>query len=487
MAVFPGAVATDVHLYLVSNNLGTVLTAGIDAVVTTIPVVSTTGFPTTGWITIDQEAIQYTGITGTSFTGCTRGAGGTVAASHLIGAGVKQTVVAAHHNALKDEIKAIEQFVSDHIGLTTVVTAAEFERLNGVTSPIQTQLNAKAPLASPTFTGTVTIPSPFTLGATSVTASGAEMNFLVGVTSAIQTQLNAKATDSLVVHLAGTETITGAKTFSGVLTEFSRPGSLAVQITDADAIRRDGSNSSGPSRSYRKYRNTFASPAIVASGDELGYIGFQGYDGSQLIEAAAIIAKVDGTPGTNDMPGRIGFHTVADGSNVLTEAMRVNNSHQLDMLAHKIIGLAAATANGEALRFEQMQVVQYVIATTSTDFSTTSSTYQTSNLSASITPTSTANKILVFAMAECSRTGTNAAKYSIFRGSTNVATDFISRWNTTVSQSQKCGLTLIAHDSPASVSSLTYSVKVLSEDNASSVSWGIDLGTQFMIIMEVKG
>jgi hypothetical protein len=50
-----------------------------------------------------------------------------------------------------------------------------------------------APLASPTFTGTVTHPTPFTLGAVSVTATGTEMNYLVGVTSGIQSQLNLKA------------------------------------------------------------------------------------------------------------------------------------------------------------------------------------------------------------------------------------------------------------------------------------------------------
>lgn len=164
MAFFPGSVATDANLYLVSNNLAAALTSAIDNTVTTIPVVSTAGFPTTGWITIDQEAIQYTGITGTDFTGCTRGAGGTVAASHLIGAGVKQTVVAAHHNVLKDEIKAIEQYLSDHLGLATVVTAAEFERLVGVTSPIQTQLNGKEP--------TITV-LPISKGGTN---SGAALN-----------------------------------------------------------------------------------------------------------------------------------------------------------------------------------------------------------------------------------------------------------------------------------------------------------------------
>ena len=36
-------------------------------------------------------------------------------------------------------------------------TAAEFDFMDGVTSNVQTQLNAKAPLASPTFTGTVTL------------------------------------------------------------------------------------------------------------------------------------------------------------------------------------------------------------------------------------------------------------------------------------------------------------------------------------------
>jgi len=41
-----------------------------------------------------------------------------------------------------------------------------------------------------------------------------ELSYVKGVTSSIQTQLGTKATDSLVVHLAGTETITGVKTFS---------------------------------------------------------------------------------------------------------------------------------------------------------------------------------------------------------------------------------------------------------------------------------
>lgn len=42
---------------------------------------------------------------------------------------------------------------------TVTVGATEFNRLSGVSSNIQTQLNAKAPTASPTFTGTATLPT----------------------------------------------------------------------------------------------------------------------------------------------------------------------------------------------------------------------------------------------------------------------------------------------------------------------------------------
>lgn len=51
-----------------------------------------------------------------------------------------------------------------------------------------TAVNAKAPAASPTFTGTVVLPSTTSIG----TVSNVEIGYLDGVTSAIQTQLNAK-------------------------------------------------------------------------------------------------------------------------------------------------------------------------------------------------------------------------------------------------------------------------------------------------------
>jgi hypothetical protein len=68
----------------------TTLNGAINASVTTITVASTANYPSAGAISIggSTEVIQYTGKTGTTFTGCTRGAYGTTAASHSSGATV---------------------------------------------------------------------------------------------------------------------------------------------------------------------------------------------------------------------------------------------------------------------------------------------------------------------------------------------------------------------------------------------------------------
>lgn len=57
-------------------------------------------------------------------------------------------------------LKAVLQAQFPNFGTNAITaTAAEINYTVGVTSGIQTQLDAKAPVASPTFTGTVTIPS----------------------------------------------------------------------------------------------------------------------------------------------------------------------------------------------------------------------------------------------------------------------------------------------------------------------------------------
>ena len=66
----------------------------------------------------------------------------------------------------------------------TGVTDTEFDYLDGVTSNIQTQIGTKAPLASPTFTGTLNAPTAnvttVDLGDWTVTQTGTNLVFSTG-------------------------------------------------------------------------------------------------------------------------------------------------------------------------------------------------------------------------------------------------------------------------------------------------------------------
>jgi len=69
---------------------------------------------------------------------------------------------------------------------------------------------------------------------------------------------------------------------------------------------------------------------IVQDGDDLGFINFTGADGTDIAsEAAQIRCQVDGTPGSNDMPGRLIFSTTADGASSGTERLRIDSSGHL--------------------------------------------------------------------------------------------------------------------------------------------------------------
>jgi hypothetical protein len=75
----------------------------------------------------------------------------------------------------------------------------------------------------------------------------------------------------------------------------------------------------------QKGRGTNASPAAVIANDVTGNIVFSGWDGATFTNSALIRSEVDGTPGANDMPGRLVFSVTADGASSPTEALRITN------------------------------------------------------------------------------------------------------------------------------------------------------------------
>lgn len=91
--------------------------------------------------------------------------------------------------------------------VSSSVTSTELGYVSGVTSALQTQIDAKAPSASPTFSGTTTFSAltattvPYLNGSKALTSSAVtptELGYVSGVTSAIQTQMDAKIAKSVL-------------------------------------------------------------------------------------------------------------------------------------------------------------------------------------------------------------------------------------------------------------------------------------------------
>jgi hypothetical protein len=116
---------------------------------------------------------------------------------------------------------------------------------------------------------------------------------------------------------------TSPRTISGA------SGKLQIEgTTDAYVpIVANRNDVGGPGIFLAKSRGTaVGANTVVAADDQLGQLRFYGTDGTAPIEAASIFAYVDGTPGTNDMPGRLVFSTTADGAASPTERMRISQS-----------------------------------------------------------------------------------------------------------------------------------------------------------------
>ena len=96
-------------------------------------------------------------------------------------------------------------------------------------------------------------------------------------------------------------------------------------------ITRFSANNDSANIQFAKSRsNTSGTYTVVQDNDKLGQISFLGADGTDMANyAATIVAAVDGTPGSNDMPGRLVFSTTADGATSATERMRITSTGQI--------------------------------------------------------------------------------------------------------------------------------------------------------------
>lgn len=148
-----------------------------------------------------------------------------------------------------------------------------------------------------------------------------------------------------------------------------------------------------------------------------------------------------------------------------------------------ITNLIASDISGVSLG----KVLQAVAATTTSDFSTTNSVFQTTNLGASITPSNTANKVLVLVSGPLSNSTQNNTSYlSLSRGGNNIggANGFVSMFTVTGGNTQTAA-SIAFLDSPNTTSAAGYAVTI--RVGGGTGSFGTASETQSIVLIEIEG
>ena len=154
---------------------------------------------------------------------------------------------------------------------------------------------------------------------------------------------------------------------------------LQIEGTTGDTARisqiQNANSSNAIQYIFAKSRGTtVGSNTIVQSGDGIGQLSFEGSDGTNFVQAASITGAVDGTPGANDMPGRLVFSTTADGASSSTERLRITSAGVLQIAdaGNIAVGTTTGTKIGTATTqklgfFNKTPVVQPTAVADATD------------------------------------------------------------------------------------------------------------------------
>ena len=132
-------------------------------------------------------------------------------------------------------------------------------------------------------------------------------------------------------------------------------------------------------------------------------------------------------------------------------------------------------------------VIQVVSATYNTSTAITSSTFVATGLSASITPTSSSNKILIIASGTIYNSGTNQTDYTIFRNATTnlcptSGRGFAEAYSPSAS-GQGGQISAVFLDSPSTTSSTSYALYGLTSGAISY--FAINGSTCSIVLMEI--
>ena len=223
---------------------------------------------------------------------------------------------------------------SCNVLFTTDATGTALEAKTGTNLTFNSSTGA---LTATSFVGAVT----GNVTGTASNASGATGDFSIADkivhTGDTNTAIRFPAADTFTVETGGSEAlrvdssqrvIIGATSARVVGTnrQFTIEGTDSP--TSSASIFRNSNTSAGAVLALGKSRGTSdGSSTVLQDGDQSGAIFFYGADGTDAVsQVASISAEIDGTPGSNDMPGRLVFNTTADGSDAVTERLRITSA-----------------------------------------------------------------------------------------------------------------------------------------------------------------
>lgn len=113
---------------------------------------------------------------------------------------------------------------------------------------------------------------------------------------------------------------------NSMVPNFQKHGGAISSASIASTLWNSGSGSNAGGLVLSRSKSaTIGTNASVVANDTLGTVSFNGDDGTAFIPSAYISGAVDGTPGTNNMPGRLVFATTPSGGSAPTERMRIGS------------------------------------------------------------------------------------------------------------------------------------------------------------------
>lgn len=200
----------------------------------------------------------------------------------------------------------------------------------------------------------------------------------------IQSVTATSASPVLVLSQSGagpTITTAGGAVYIGNSTGYQEPFNVTTpnfqlvgnsSATTGMNLARFQNNGVGQAISFLRSRGaSIGTQTVVQSGDSIGKIGWAASDGTNFITTALIESTIDGTPGTNDMPGRLVFSTTQDGFTNPSEALRIDNGQRIGVGATPAAGdnvtiSKAITGSANARGIVENSIVQLDVTTSAT-------------------------------------------------------------------------------------------------------------------------